>query len=275
MSETLSALLPFEDDTPAGEADFEPFVAASVSTRRSQSQGHDHSNGYGSVPAMPATADEDVGAFKPSTALAAAIDDAKLLVVSFHTTEPSNLLAWTWYLTREGVPCEGQSCPMHLSGRAGKETFNTVIGADERGRWSAVQAGAAATKTYRSLHLALHDQLKALLKRGRHQLPAQAHRYEYVRPAAEVESREEDNAAVYHKYLDAPGPDALFSIHPAPFPQPHVVVCTLDTRGGSRYVLGYHPASAMWFLADPEEVWATVSESLPALLSTVVESGPE
>jgi len=41
--------------------------------------------------------------------------------------------------------------------------------------------------------------------------------------------------------------------------------------GDTQYVLGYHPDTGMWFLTDPSEVWATVSESLPALLSSIVD----
>lgn len=231
-----------------------------------------------------ATSAEASAAYLVPPALAAVIDDAKVLWLSFHMRDPERLLDNTW-----GIKCASEEeergdgdggggakpCALELFGKYKHRKFSARLTAYDDGTW-VVQNNSTPRpkpKRYGTLHALLAGELPGLFAAGKHALPPQAGFVQYVdggRPSKELDVA---SVGVWRAHqvddLSAPDPGGVFTITPAPYPQPHVVLGTLVTEDHAEYAVGYHPATKSYFLTDPRAEWARVSYSLPALVSTL------
>lgn len=220
-----------------------------------------------------ATSTEASVVFEPSAALISAVNDAKILWLSFHSTAPDNMHAYTWCITHTTRPrCEGHACPMVLCGRLAHKPFATTIIATPEGMWK-TESG----NTYPSLDALLKKEVGTMIQKGRHKDIPLVESWDWIPSEHDSKDLEARNMAIHDEYrietLGLPAPGKAFAITHVPFPQTHIVIMTLTTRdegeGVAEYVLGYHPKTKMWFLTDPRADWARVALSLEALLGTL------
>lgn len=215
--------------------------------------------------------------YSPSFALAAAVDDSKVLYEAYHSTAPTTLQPYTWYFTLASKePNAAKSQTLLLGGVGDYKTFSTRMRAKQDGTW-VVGLGAADEREYQTLHIALAKEISSVLAAGKHRMVPQVTTYTWL---PDVENKDvvtakvaQINRDVFSKYmtetLQVPTAAQLFSICQVPYRQPHVLLAVLTTTDSAVYSLGFHLESKTWFVTDPASSWAKLSYRLDILLGAL------
>ncbi len=222
------------------------------------------------------TSVEAASMYVPSFALAAAVDDSKILYEAFHLKPPSTLQPFTWYLSLAPQADASKARTLLLGGCGDYKTFVTKIRAQPDGTWI-VEPSNGSVRDYQTLHITLAKEIQGVLTAGRHSLVPQVHTYTWL---PDVENKDtvtpavtRINREVYAKYmtssLTVPSAEQMFSICQVPYRQPHVMLTVLTTADTAVYSLGFHPETKTWFVTDPAGTWAKLSYRLDVLLGAL------
>lgn len=224
--------------------------------------------------AAAGTSVEAAAVYVPPPGLSAAIDDAKLACASFHYNPPQTLLTTpNWCLTAGGPG----TLTLMATNRQG-DVFTCALTADADGMWTRQGSGttyprlrAAVVAALRSFGAGLSGKVEAFPT-----VPAEG--YELVTDGALPSERlpsPELHAANLQQWRSLasrlPGQPVWVLALPVLAP-PHVHLSLLQAGTGddvTELVLGLHPASGCWFLADATGAWVRVAFSLACLVRTV------
>jgi hypothetical protein len=241
--------------------------------------------------------------YTPADSLRRAVDDAKILHVGFHLKAPKVVpVGLTWHIVNatdgEGTT-PSQALPLVLVAqmeRRRKQRRYRMC-AQVNGTYI-VDVPGAPLATYACLSDVIQTELKDVLEAGRHTPVPHTTVFHWVPDArwdADIAAANGavprgltvENEAVYQAHLvrsrrrDAQQPlrGARAALRLTPYPQPHAILMTcVPTEGPTPapvYVLGFHPETSTFFVADAVSHWARASHSLRALLETVYYAGDD